>query len=162
MSRPAARRCCAPTTAASCEGQPAQKITQPLTSLGDARSPHPSLGSSHPAAPAAETLSTREPDMTITTTTLTKAAGLAAVAGGLLFCAVQINHPVLNAPFTTTTEYAVRETAKIFMAVFSLVGITGIYLRQVRQTGLLGLLGYVALTVGYLTKIGRASCRERV
>ena len=31
--------------------------------------------------------------MTITTTTLTRAAGLAAVAGGLLFIAVQIKHP---------------------------------------------------------------------
>ena len=43
--------------------------------------------------------------MTITTTTLTRAAGLAAVAGGLLFIAVQIKHPHLDATFTTTTEY---------------------------------------------------------
>ena len=89
--------------------------------------------------------------MTVTTTTLARAAGLAAVAGGVLFIAVQIKHPLLDAPFTTTTEYAVRETAKIIMAVSSLIGITGIYLRQVRQTGLLGLLGYVLLAVGYLT-----------
>ena len=92
--------------------------------------------------------------MTITTTTLTRAAGLAAVAGGLLFCAVQIGHPLLTVPFTTTTEYAVRETAKILMAVFSLVGITGIYLRQVRQIGVLGLIGYLSLAVGYLTILG--------
>ncbi len=89
--------------------------------------------------------------MTITTTKLTRAAGLAAVAGGLLFIAVQIKHPLLDAPFTTTTEYAVRETMKIFMAVLSLIGITGIYLRQVRQTGVLGLIGYLLLGVGYLT-----------
>jgi len=88
--------------------------------------------------------------MTITTTTLTRAAGLAAVAGGLLFIAVQVKHPVLDATFTTTTEYTVRETAKIFMAVFSLIGITGIYLRQVRQTGVLGLIGYGVLALGYL------------
>ena len=31
--------------------------------------------------------------MTITTTKLTRAAGLSAVVGGLLFIAVQINHP---------------------------------------------------------------------
>ena len=46
--------------------------------------------------------------MTVTTTILTRAAGLAAVAGGLLFIAVQVNHPLLTAAFTTTTEYAVR------------------------------------------------------
>ena len=88
--------------------------------------------------------------MTITTTKLTRAAGLSAVAGGLLFIAVQINHPLLDATFTTTTEYAVRETMKIFMALFSLIGVTGIYLRQVRQVGVLGLIGYVVLSVGYL------------
>ena len=88
--------------------------------------------------------------MTVTTTKLTRAAGLSAVVGGLLFIVVQINHPLLDATFTTTTEYAVRETMKIFMAVFSLIGITGIYLRQVRQTGVLGLIGYVVLGVGYL------------
>ena len=88
--------------------------------------------------------------MSITTTKLTRAAGLSAVVGGLLFIAVQIKHPLLDATFTTTTEYAVREALKIFMAVFSLIGITGIYLRQVRQTGVLGLIGYVVLGVGYL------------
>ena len=88
--------------------------------------------------------------MTITTTRLTRAAGVSAVVGGLLFIAVQIKHPHLNPTFTTTTEYAVRETMKIFMAVLSLIGITGIYLRQVRQSGLLGLIGYVVLGVGYL------------
>ncbi|HEU5486953.1 MAG TPA: hypothetical protein VFU98_18770 [Microlunatus sp.] len=92
--------------------------------------------------------------MTVTTSTLTRAAAVAAMAGGLLFIAVQIKHPLLDAPFTTTTEYAVRETAKIFMAVFSLIGITGIYLRQVRQTGVLGLIGYLFLAVGYLTILG--------
>jgi hypothetical protein len=89
--------------------------------------------------------------MNVPTTTLTRSAALAAVLGGLLFIAVQIKHPLLDAPFTTTTEYAVRETAKILMAVLSLIGITGIYLRQVKQTGVLGLIGYVLLLVGYLT-----------
>ena len=88
--------------------------------------------------------------MTVTTTKLTGAAGLAAVAGGLLFIAVQIKHPHLDASFTTTTEYAVRETMKIFMSVLSLLGITGIYLRQVKQLGVLGLIGYLVLSVGYL------------
>lgn len=88
--------------------------------------------------------------MTVTTTTLTRAAALCAVAGGLLFIAVQIDHPRLDATFATTTEYAVRESTKIVMAVLSLIGITGIYLRQVRQVGVLGLIGYVVLGLGYL------------
>src|SRR3954454_9421258 len=88
--------------------------------------------------------------MAITTSTLTKAAAVAAMAGGLLFIAVQIKHPLLDAPFTTTTEYTVRETAKIFMDLLSLIGVTGIYLRQVRQTGVIGLMGYLVLGLGFL------------
>lgn len=87
--------------------------------------------------------------MTITTT-LTRAAGLCAIAGGLLFAGVQINHPHLDVAFVTTTEYALRQAVKVVMAVLSLVGITGMYLRQVKQTGVLGLLGYVVFGVGYL------------
>ena len=88
--------------------------------------------------------------MTITTNKLTRAAGLSAVAGGLLFIAVQIKHPHLDATFATTTEYAIRETMKILMAVLSVIGITGIYLRQVKQTGVLGLLGFLLFGAGYL------------
>jgi hypothetical protein len=88
--------------------------------------------------------------MTITTTTLTRAAGLAAVAGGLLYIAVQIKHPHLDAAFATTTEYAVREAIKILMTILSLIGITGIYLHQVKQAGKLGLIGYAYLALGYL------------
>jgi len=88
--------------------------------------------------------------MTITTTTLSRAAGVAAVVAGLLFIGVQIGHPHLDADVATTTDYAVRETAKILMAVLSLIGITGMYLRQVQRIGVLGLLGYVVFGAGYL------------
>jgi hypothetical protein len=88
--------------------------------------------------------------MTVTTTTLTRAAGVSAVAGGLLFLAVQINHPHLDPAFATTTEFAVRQTMKIAFALLSLIGITGVYLRQVRQTGVLGLLGYLLLSAAFL------------
>jgi hypothetical protein len=88
--------------------------------------------------------------MTITTTTLTRAAGVAAAVAGLLFIGVQIKHPNLDVTFITTTEWKVRETMKVLFAALSLVGITGMYLRQVKRTGVLGLIGYVVLAVGYL------------
>lgn len=88
--------------------------------------------------------------MTITSTTLTRAAGVAAAVAGLLFVGVQINHPLMDVTFATTPEYAVREVVKVLMAVLALVGITGMYLRQVKQTGVLGLLGYVLFGAGYL------------
>jgi hypothetical protein len=88
--------------------------------------------------------------MTITPTNLTRAAGLGAVAAGLLFIGVQVNHPHLDAGFVTTTEWTVRQSMKVLMAVLSLTGITAMYLRQVKQTGVLGLLGYLLFSAGYL------------
>jgi hypothetical protein len=88
--------------------------------------------------------------MTITTTKLTRAAGLSAVVGGLLYVAVQIKHPHLDVNFVATTEWTVRETMKVLFAALSLAGITGMYLRQVRKTGVLGLIGYVVFAVGLL------------
>src|SRR5450759_5312636 len=88
--------------------------------------------------------------MTITTTTLTKTSAVAAAAAGLLFIAVQVKHPSLDVAFTTTTEWKVRESMKVLFAALSLAGIAGMYLRQVRKTGVLGLLGYVLFSVGYL------------
>jgi hypothetical protein len=38
----------------------------------------------------------------------------------------------------------------MLMAVLALVGITGMYLSQIRRNGLLGLVGYAVLAVGYL------------
>lgn len=88
--------------------------------------------------------------MSITSTKLTRVAGLSAVVAGLLFIAVQIKHPQLDVALVTTTEWTVRQSMKVLMAVLSLVGITGMYLRQVRQIGVLGLLGYVVFAAGYL------------
>jgi hypothetical protein len=92
--------------------------------------------------------------MSITTTTLSRSAGLCAVAGGLLFISVQIKHPELDAAFVTTTDYTVREAAKVLMAALSLIGITGMYLHQAKRIGLLGLIGYALFGVGYLAILG--------
>ena len=89
--------------------------------------------------------------MTITPTSLSRAAAVAAVLAGLVFIGVQINHPHLDATSVTTTEWAVRNSLKVLMAVLALAGITGMYLRQVRQIGVLGLVGYVLFALGYLT-----------
>src|SRR5664280_1694099 len=88
--------------------------------------------------------------MTITTTTLTRAAGVAAVVGGLLYIGVQIKHPNLDLALISTTEWKVRQTMKVLFASLSLAGITGMYLRQVTRTGVLGLIGYLALASGFL------------
>jgi hypothetical protein len=92
--------------------------------------------------------------MTITATTLTRAAGIAAAAAGALFIGIQVGHPELDAASITTTEVYVRDSLKVLMAALALVGITGMYLSQVRRNGLLGLIGYVLLAAAYLLIFG--------
>src|SRR5258705_10322801 len=84
--------------------------------------------------------------MTVTARNLNRAAGLAAVAAGLLFIGVQINHPHLDATSITTTEMAIRGSLKILMAVLALVGITGMYLRQGKPARVLGPPWYLLIT----------------
>ncbi len=88
--------------------------------------------------------------MTITPRTLTRSAGLAAVAAGAIFIAVQLNHPQLTAAGVHPAEWAIRSSLKILMAALALVGITGMYLHQVRTMDALGLIGYLLFAVNYL------------
>ena len=88
--------------------------------------------------------------MNVTSSGLTRAAGVAAAVAGSIFIAVQVNHPAESAFDTETTEWVVRCTAKAVMAALALAGIAGMYLRQHRQAGLLGLAGWVVFSLGYL------------
>jgi hypothetical protein len=89
--------------------------------------------------------------MTVTTSSLTRAAGAAAVASGVIFVGVQIGHPPLNLTSITTTDVLVRESLKVLLCALAVAGITGMYLSQVRRNGLLGLVGYLVLAAGYLS-----------
>lgn len=91
--------------------------------------------------------------MQITTTKLTRTAGLAAVAAGALFIAVQVNHPEITLDFVTTGQWTVRQSMKVAMATLALAGVAGMYLRQVRQIGLVGLVGYLLVSLGYLAML---------
>src|SRR5918911_4887568 len=93
----------------------------------------------------------QEPAMTVTTTSLTRAAGVAAAAAGAIFIAVQLGHPQLNLTTITTTDVFVRDCGKVLMCALALAGITGMYLSQVRRNGVLGLVGYLVFAANYLS-----------
>src|SRR3954462_1340468 len=88
--------------------------------------------------------------MDITPTTLTRSAGLAAVAAGAIFIAVQLNHPPPPVAGVHPAEWAIRSSLKMLMAALALVGITGMYLCQVKRMGVLGLIGFVLFAGNYL------------
>lgn len=88
--------------------------------------------------------------MAITATTLTRSSAVAASAAGALFIGVQIGHPHLDVTTVVTTEVITRNVVKLAMAALALAGITGLYVSQARRNGLLGLVGYLVLSLGYL------------
>jgi len=88
--------------------------------------------------------------MSVTTTGLTRAAGIAAAAAGAIFIAVQIGHPAFDTYVQETNEWVIRCSAKAVMTVLALAGFAGMYLRQVRQTRVLGLVGFLVFSLGYL------------
>jgi hypothetical protein len=92
--------------------------------------------------------------MTITTSSLIRSAGLAAIAGGIIFAGIQPIHPPDELASVTTILWTVVLSLKFAMCLFFLVGFTGLYARQVEKAGLLGLAGFVLLTVSFWLQTG--------
>jgi hypothetical protein len=89
--------------------------------------------------------------LTVTTSGLTRASAIAAIAAGTIFIGVQIGHPQLTTSSITSTNVSIREYLKVVFAVLAVAGITGMYLTQVGRNGMTGLIGYLLLGAGYLS-----------
>jgi hypothetical protein len=91
--------------------------------------------------------------MTLTTSKLTRVAGLAAVAAGLLYIVIQPVHPTEELSTVTGSAWVIVAYLTVAFAVLALAGVSGIYLRQVKEAGLLGLVGYLMLSCMFLLTI---------
>lgn len=87
--------------------------------------------------------------MKITTSTLSRWAGLAAVAAGITFAGIQPIHPPDVPASVTTSAWGIIMPLKLAMCLLFLIGMTGIYTRQARETGWLGLMGYLLLSLSW-------------
>jgi hypothetical protein len=85
--------------------------------------------------------------MKITAATLIRWAGFAAMLAGLLFIAIQALHPLDELASVTTPRWAIVHYLATAMCYFGLLGITGLYARQVEAAGWLGLAGYLLYTL---------------
>ncbi|MCD1260007.1 hypothetical protein B5M42_014410 [Paenibacillus athensensis] len=88
--------------------------------------------------------------MQMTTEKLIRWAGLSAAAAGVLFIAVQMLHPHEVLPAVTTVRWAVVHGLTVTMCMLGLFGITGLYTVQVKESGWLGLVGYVMFSCWFL------------
>ena len=86
-----------------------------------------------------------ERTMKITAANLIRWAGLSAVAGGIIFAGIQPIHPADELASVTTGAWAIITAFKTAMCLLFLLGIVGIYARQVNKAGWLGLAGFLLL-----------------
>jgi hypothetical protein len=91
--------------------------------------------------------------MTLTTTTLTRAAGIAAALAGMLFILIQLIHPHEDVATVTTAAWTDTALLTMAMSVMLLIGLGGMYLRQVTETGVLGLVGFVLFGSSFVLTI---------
>lgn len=86
--------------------------------------------------------SIKESKLRVTTPKLIRWAGLSAVVAGIIFASILPIYPPVN-----TSDFLILSFFKTAMPIFGLLGITGLYARQVEETGWLGLAGYLMLTI---------------
>ena len=85
--------------------------------------------------------------MKITASSLIRWAGLSAMAAGIIFVVVQPIHPPDVLSSVTTARWAIVHIFSVAMCFLALLGITGLYARQVEEAGWLGLVGYISFSL---------------
>jgi len=89
----------------------------------------------------------------VTTESLIRLAGLFAILAGILYIGIQIFHPEDNLSSVNTNLWVIVASLTIAMSIFSLIGILGIYIRQAKETGWLGLAGFVTFSLFWLVSM---------
>ena len=85
--------------------------------------------------------------MKVTASSLIRWSGLAALVAGIIFAGIQPIHPPDVLSSVNTGAWAIITTLKTVMCLLFLLGIAGIYARQVEEAGWLGLAGFLLLIV---------------
>jgi len=81
----------------------------------------------------------------ITASGVIRWSGLASVVAGLIYAGIQPIHPLDNVSSVNTTAWAIITPLKTVMSFLFLLGIVGLYSRQVEKVGWPGLAGFLML-----------------
>ena len=90
----------------------------------------------------------------ITPDNLIRATGPFAIAAGLIFAGIQPIHPPDFVASVTTMPWAVIISLKFAMCLFFMIGIAGLYFRQMSKAGWLGLAGFVVFSLSWWLQTG--------
>lgn len=89
-------------------------------------------------------------ERTVTTDTLFRWSGAAAAMAGGLYMGIQWIHPADALSSVSTDKWVIVAFLTAVMSICSLVGVSGIYLRQTEETGWLGLIGFILFSLFWL------------
>jgi hypothetical protein len=89
----------------------------------------------------------KETTRKITASKLIRWAGFSAMIAGIFFVLVGMLHPLNTLSSVTTTQWAIVHILATAMGFFCLFGLTGIYARQVEESGWPGLVGYILMSL---------------
>src|ERR687890_1143751 len=85
--------------------------------------------------------------MKITASSLIRWAGLSALVAGICFVVLGLLHPPNVLSSVSTTRWVIVHSWALAMSFFGLLGIMGLYARQVKEAGWLGLAGFLLLSL---------------
>jgi hypothetical protein len=83
----------------------------------------------------------------ITAPSLIRWAGLVAMVAGICFVVLGLLHPPNVLSSVTTTRWSIVHSLALAMSLFGLLGMMGLYARQVKEAGWLGLAGFLLLSL---------------
>jgi hypothetical protein len=89
-----------------------------------------------------------------TASKLIRWAGVAAMVAGIIFAGIQPIHPPDVLSSVTTGAWAIIQSSKLAMCLLFLVGIAGLYARQVERAGWLGLAGFLLFSLSWWLQTG--------
>lgn len=100
------------------------------------------------------TVAPNESKVKFTPATLMRLSGLSALVAGICYVLVGIFHPANVPSSVTTTRWEIVHIIACAMSFFGLLGMAGLYARQARKTGWLGLVGYILLSLWLVVIMG--------
>jgi hypothetical protein len=94
-------------------------------------------------------ITVKENKSKVTTATLMRLAGLSAMLAGICFIVMGMFHPVNDPVYVTTATWVNVHIVATFLGFFGLLGMVGLYARQVEKSGWLGLAGFILLSLWF-------------
>ena len=98
-------------------------------------------------------ITTKESKPRISASALMRLAGFSAMLAGLSIAVIGMFHPANEPAYVTTSTWIIVHIFATSLGFFGVLGLAGLYARQVEKAGWLGLIGFLLFS-GWMTLVG--------